>query len=577
MTTQPKAQARIALFFEETDRTEKTTGKGKDTAVSLWKVIFSHPLLDSKRISVRGNGSGALEAGGSFQWSQGVRALCVLLLRGRWSQLSDVNAASKELSGHGGSLASSLDYALGKQPNWLLDMFGVDKRGTSLARRLIRRSNPERRRPGPVVLSINSHFVPLNVIDVFVGGVKCEGASDFKRVLCALEDKEDSCGAATDTGAERPVSITPKSSPLTVLPLNDFPTPFHTQEARNRLKSVFQRELLASLRHTDVFKKNGVREIYDALKRFRTLQPLLTSGNSFVSDIDSSLSSSERMGILSDPLRSVQEVSEFAPFTVCLPCMHTSSLSIFRYLKNIRGVPLEILAGFQHSTQIARRLLNSDFTSPPDLVVVDVATALHILQHQSTPRYSSLMALPGLTHRVIAPESARGDLKRSKSLNFHFMHQIPTLASVYFEELLRKDGKKLKNASVLETEVCDTAEILRDHGSHTRVILACPYYDLNVAFNKSVAVDEGYALGKESVAVLLVSSRIISDTKRAKLLNIFVRDAWLGLMGRVGIREQVLSELVEDSEYLSIIKRASGLHMVSIDEGPNGEVDREAA
>jgi hypothetical protein len=51
-------------------------------------------------------------------------------------------------------------------------MFGCDQSGISLIRRMVLRTNPERKRPGPTVLSINERFMPLGSISIIVDGVK---------------------------------------------------------------------------------------------------------------------------------------------------------------------------------------------------------------------------------------------------------------------------------------------------------------------------------------------------------------------------------------------------------------------
>jgi hypothetical protein len=76
------------------------------------------------------------------------------------------------IKGGGGSLAASLDYAISKQPMWLTEMFGCDQSGISLIRRMVLRTNPERKRPGPTVLSVNERFMPLASISIMIDGVK---------------------------------------------------------------------------------------------------------------------------------------------------------------------------------------------------------------------------------------------------------------------------------------------------------------------------------------------------------------------------------------------------------------------
>ena len=116
------------------------------------------------RTSIRGKTCGAYRGAGSFQWTTAVRALCVLLLR------SAANPEGAQLAGGSGSLAASLDYAISKQPTWIAEMFGVDSFGVCTIRRMVLRTNSERKRPGPVTLSLNSAYLAPTAIEVVLDG-----------------------------------------------------------------------------------------------------------------------------------------------------------------------------------------------------------------------------------------------------------------------------------------------------------------------------------------------------------------------------------------------------------------------
>jgi hypothetical protein len=76
--------------------------------------------------------------------------------------------------GERASLAASLDYALTKGPSWLVDMFGTTSQGALRAKRLFRVTNPNRKRPGPVVVSLNTSLLPPTNIGVTLDGSPVE-------------------------------------------------------------------------------------------------------------------------------------------------------------------------------------------------------------------------------------------------------------------------------------------------------------------------------------------------------------------------------------------------------------------
>ena len=130
----------------------------------LIEVYFQESDTSAPRRSIRGKTGGAFRQAGSFQWTSAVRALSLLAV-------TAVATPSEGLiQGESGSLAASLDYALSKQPEWLTDLFGCDHFGITLARRLILRTNPERKRPGPVVLALNFVYLPVTAIEIFING-----------------------------------------------------------------------------------------------------------------------------------------------------------------------------------------------------------------------------------------------------------------------------------------------------------------------------------------------------------------------------------------------------------------------
>lgn len=63
---------------------------GSDT-IQLIETRFISSPLDNPRVTVRGKTSGAQQHAGSFQWTTGVRALCVLFVKGALSKVAIAN------------------------------------------------------------------------------------------------------------------------------------------------------------------------------------------------------------------------------------------------------------------------------------------------------------------------------------------------------------------------------------------------------------------------------------------------------------------------------------------------------
>ena len=123
---------------------------------------------------------------GTFRWSKAVQALTILTVRTACWHASGEEGARPVLDGYRSSLAASLDYALSKQPTWLLDVFGAESGGTAFARKIILRQNPELKRPGPVVVSFSGLRLPASDIKVCLDGMHLRDAEQLRKLAEAL-------------------------------------------------------------------------------------------------------------------------------------------------------------------------------------------------------------------------------------------------------------------------------------------------------------------------------------------------------------------------------------------------------
>lgn len=160
-------------------------------SLELIEVRFQHPLIAEPLISVRGRTAGAFRGFNSFPWTRAVKALSLLFLKAATIANRELSSLEDEcLMGGTASLASSLDYAMDKQPLWLADMFGIDGEGRLLVKRILSRTNPNRKRPGPVVITLNNSFLPASGIKVIKNGSAVSNYAELRRMSRVLEGNE---------------------------------------------------------------------------------------------------------------------------------------------------------------------------------------------------------------------------------------------------------------------------------------------------------------------------------------------------------------------------------------------------
>lgn len=130
----------------------------------LYSTNFSDRIRQRRLICSRGKSLGAGDSHGCFQWTRAVQGLSLLFLK------TINHGPTSTISGEGGSIASSLDYAISKQPQWLSDMFGLDAQGRCVVQRFICRTNPNRKHSGPVLVGLKPNVIQSKDISIFLNG-----------------------------------------------------------------------------------------------------------------------------------------------------------------------------------------------------------------------------------------------------------------------------------------------------------------------------------------------------------------------------------------------------------------------
>ena len=104
--------------------------------------------------------------------------------------------------GFRGSLVASLDYALTKQPAWLVDMFGCDVSERPMGQRLFSRANSHLKRPGPVAIGLNTKALAPEDLHIFWNAQRVEDVESSRELLSLLREYE-----AATTPSEVSLSI----------------------------------------------------------------------------------------------------------------------------------------------------------------------------------------------------------------------------------------------------------------------------------------------------------------------------------------------------------------------------------
>ena len=510
----------------------------------LLETVFDHPLLRGPRSSVRGKTYGALPGSGTFQWTPGVRALCLLLVQ----TAAERAALPGSIRGGAGSAAATLDYALGKQPVWLLEMFGTDKRGRVFARKLIRRTNPERKRPGPVVLSVNEALLPAANIEVRVDGIAINSQESL-RALARMFLKY------FPSDVDAPIirtSVMPRPGRQAAITGRGLEAPL----LHDCMRRMLVHEISSVLQVIDIFRPE---KLHGALKRVEENPSFIKAGGRsrhVASEVDLSLSPSERIGWLGGGFCPKDRFPR--SFQVATSFILPGAIALFQYLKQRYGIPLDLDFHYAYAQELVRKIVNNELAQPPELCILTIAPAANLMKHGKRTGYLPLMLMPPISHRVLAPAQERRKPRGTISANYLFLLRDPSTPEFYFEHLQRT-GKVRGSEKTLHSEPDELPYALSGGNEDLRAVVFFPHYGLNQLYNSCVCADQPERGENFSESILFVHESFAEDKARMRLLDILLRDAWFKLRSSADAVSAVVSAMIEEGDFTALASRCCGV------------------
>lgn len=191
----------LVLQFDETE----------DGPPQLTLTHYSPSGRGTQYRSVRGQSTKARGACGTFALSSGVLGMIAAILKAKVANNDSLDENADWLSLAGVSsketrLAVAFDSALSKEPHWLSEMFGTDASGRAMAKRLFIRENPERKRPGPVIVALNRLALPPENIAIRLGNGRQIDATEAQSLLSSIYAPEN-----------QPTNAPPRNTPSAVV------------------------------------------------------------------------------------------------------------------------------------------------------------------------------------------------------------------------------------------------------------------------------------------------------------------------------------------------------------------------
>jgi hypothetical protein len=488
--------------------------KTQGSSCYLDRTSFSHPLLEKTLKAQRG--STTPRGVGTFTWSRAVQAISLLCVQSAMASLE--GSSANYLSGDAGTLAAALDSAISKQPSWVYQIFGSDKQGFSLLRRLVSRVNPERKRPGAVEISLKTELTPAT--EILVNGRLCADLAELTLLAELLRESHPA-----------QVFVFPPERSAPPLPAHDW------------LLEEIRREVHFGLNDTATFSSTATTNLLAQLAHYKPFQRIGGHPSHLLGDIDLQLSDSARLGLGMQDTWISKQLSTTAPIRLLCGVGAVTSLCIFRYLTAVKGYNIDISYNFSSSQDIVHSLRVQGKEDPVDGVIMALCCSVRLCQGRSS--FSPLAMMPITTHaQLIRGKGVERYLFLSDVVtgpHFHLEDQLPTLRH-------RPKVDALPFAGL--------ADELARYGD-ARAILFWPYY-LFAKNQSDWVIDPKFRrVSAYEIGTLCVGRRILRNPKLALALNVAIRDAWLTLRTNQEIREQIIRELVRDDRFAGAFSRLS--------------------
>ncbi len=473
----------------------------------------AYKLVYNERVSIRGKDSAAYQSSYSFQWTQAVKALSILVLR-------SMVYPSYVLEGETGSLASSLDYSISKNTHWISDLFGVDASGRSLAKKIFKRFNSDRSIKAPVGISLNRNY--FENVEFFLENQSLE----LDQIITVLKSLEFNLGIEN------------------TLKLEDF-------DLKNYLIDIYEKEFRDSIFRTDIFSDNSIKNNINLVRKAGLYKKI--SGLDFNIE-DSKLSKQGQLGL---GLNFAKTKKILNGINIHAPTALVGAVILFKYLKKDYSIKLSY--DYPHAVEMINALISGEIKEEPDLICSGIAPAATLMSSKLAKDYSILMFLPDISQKVVAHKNAVG--KRKSTLKYSYLKEDPSIPSFMIEELVEMGAVSKHKVKLQHDEPDNSFNLLQSGDAELRAALFFPHYNFNCDLNNCLVLPDPRAKLSCQEVVLFVHKSKLKDKAFIQTVEAVIRDAWLEMRTMPGLIKSEISSLFNDEQkYFKSVVRYGGLH-----------------
>jgi hypothetical protein len=448
------------------------------------------------------------------------------------------------------SAAAALDGAISKNAVWVCECFGTDAEGKSLLRRLLTRGNPERKRQGPVTITLGGSTLKGSRIEVAITGTGVVKGRDLTTLSKNLQGRwNQQHPTRGGTPVNRTVSIDGALPPPN--------TPPDTRE----LAPIFYESVLSCLRETDVFTPKKIQERYQHLASNIEFQRLSGGMERLATAIDREQSSSSRLGIV-NPENDFRTVwgSDRAPLRILMPGSHVAAVALMEHMALDEGYPFLLDYRYSHANEIVQVLLSGEEIEGIDACIVSLGQLGRLLATRRKLSFEPLMILPAVKLELLTPRGAPRSSKLDGS-RIHLLHEGGSSSAIFLHEAIDATESSRAKVTFEHAEPLTFAQHLQTPDANTHVVAWFPY-SVMLQYRTGCRVRSfGEASYKENF--LLVNRRVLQQRGVAESLDISIRNSWLSMIEEPQRVLSTVTRLLGTKLYRQALRRWVGWDRVT--------------
>jgi hypothetical protein len=474
-----------------------------------------------------------------YKWGPGLRAFCLLVVKAYRESLASkkegraLNGVS--ISGEGGSMAAALDGSISKSALWISECFGTDSHGDPILRRLITRTNPERKRPGAVGVGISASILNDLELAIFLNG----SLANEEGLLSSLEE------LLISEGQQR-VSILTPNKPAIIRNTVDFePLQF---------VNCFASHTIRSLLATNIFDSEVIKVRYKNILKSQEFKCLAGNIEKLSAHIANSFDSSERLGLLTESTDFRQVYPKDSPrLKILLPGSHLPVVALLDFMATQKGHPFDLDYRFSHANEIVNLMLSGQELDGVDACVVSLGQLAKIFSSHKPLKYELLMVMPAVELSILKSVNIG---KRAKVGTVHLLQEGGSSSSIFMKEVQKQSIIKKDTLRFEHCEPQSFANFLGKDCEEDSVVAWFPYSVMLPKITGCSVQSFGELGFKDNF--LLLSKRLMKEVKIARALNISIRDSWLQMLENKRTCTETIERLLSTPSYTGALRRWIG-------------------